>query len=43
MMDEFDAGVKLSEIAQEHGRTKGAIESRLVALGKIKKTYINRT
>ena len=43
LMDEFDAGVKLSEIAQEHGRTKGAIESRLVALGTINKTYINRT
>lgn len=43
LMDEFDAGAKLSQIAQEHGRSKGAIESRLVALGKIKKTYSNRT
>lgn len=41
LMDEFDAGVKLSEIAQEHGRTRGAIEARLAVLGKIKKTYIN--
>lgn len=43
LMDEFDAGTKLSQIAQENGRSKGAIESGLVAQGKIKKTYINRT
>lgn len=31
----FDAGVPPAEIAQEHGRTRGAIVSRLVKLGKI--------
>lgn len=33
--DEFDAKVPIASIAQEHGRTCGAIESRLVRLGKI--------
>ncbi|HEV7766016.1 MAG TPA: hypothetical protein VGQ76_13510 [Thermoanaerobaculia bacterium] len=31
---EFDHGVALSEIATRHGRTKGAITSRLVKLGR---------
>ncbi len=35
--DEFDAKMPIATIAQEHGRTRGAIESRLVRLGKIKK------
>ena len=33
LRDEFSAGVKLSHIAQEHGRSRGAIESRLEHLG----------
>lgn len=35
--DEFDSKMPISTIATEHGRTKGAIESRLVRLGKISK------
>lgn len=35
--DEFDSQMPIAAIAQEHGRTKGAIESRLVRLGKITK------
>ena len=42
MLDEFDAGMTTSMIAREHGRSRGAIESRLVALGKITDTYFNR-
>ena len=37
LRDEFSAGVKLSHIAQEHGRSRGAIESRLEHLGLKKK------
>lgn len=32
----FDSGVPLKEIAQKHGRTMGAIATRLVRLGRIK-------
>lgn len=32
---EFDAGATIREIAGKHGRTSGAITSRLVKLGKI--------
>lgn len=35
--DEFDSRMSIAAIAQEHGRTNGAIESRLVRLGKITK------
>lgn len=42
LLDEFDAGMTTSMIAREHGRSRGAIESRLVALGKITDTYFNR-
>ena len=35
LIDEFDSKIKISEIAREHGRTPGAIESRLVQLGLI--------
>lgn len=37
LIEEFDAGMKISEIAKEHGRTRGAIESRLSSLGKIER------
>lgn len=42
LLDEFDSGMTISAIAKEHGRSKGAIESRLVNLGKITDTYIDR-
>jgi len=32
---EFDAGLTVSEIAAQHGRTRGGITTRLVKLGKI--------
>ena len=32
---EFDQGTPISEIATRHGRTKGAITSRLVRIGRI--------
>jgi hypothetical protein len=35
LVEQFDAGVPPVEIAKEHGRTRGAIVSRLVKLGKI--------
>lgn len=31
----FDAGTSLKEIAAKHGRTEGAISSRLIRLGRI--------
>lgn len=33
--DAFDQNETIAEIAKKHGRTKGAIESRLIKLGKI--------
>lgn len=42
LLDEFDLGMTPSAIAKEHGRSRGAIESRLVALGKLENTYFNR-
>lgn len=41
-IDEFDFGMTVSAIAKEHGRSKGAIESRLVARGKMDTTYFPR-
>jgi len=35
LCEEFEAGLPISEIATQHGRTRGAIESRLVKLGKV--------
>lgn len=32
---EFDGGTPVAEIARQHGRTSGAITSRLVKLGRI--------
>ena len=37
--DEFAAKVRISDIAKEHGRTYGAIESRLDHLGLKKKPF----
>ena len=42
LLDEFDAGMTTSAIAKEHGRSRGAIESRLVNLGKMTNTRLNR-
>ncbi len=42
LLDEFDSGMKTSAIAKEHGRTRGAIESKLVDLGRIPDPYFNR-
>lgn len=42
LLDEFDMGMTTSAIAKAHGRSRGAIESRLAALGKISDTYLNR-
>jgi len=39
LLDEFDLGMSISAIAKEHGRTRGAIESRLIALGKLDRTF----
>ena len=38
---EFDGGTSVAEIARLHGRTPGAINSRLVTLGKIDPETVN--
>lgn len=42
LLDEFGSGMTTSVITKEHGRSKGAIESRLANLGKITDTYSHR-
>lgn len=37
LVREYDADVDLTELAKRHGRTKGAIKSRLVKLGRIER------
>ena len=37
LLDEFDSKMPIAEIAKEHVRSKGAIEARLVKLGRISK------
>ncbi|WP_101910012.1 hypothetical protein [Marasmitruncus massiliensis] len=37
LADEFDLGMKLSVIAKEHSRTRGAIEGRLFRMGRIER------
>jgi len=39
LKDEFLAGIKIADIAKEHGRTYSAIESRLDFLGLRKKPF----
>ena len=39
LREEFLAKIKISDIAKEHGRSYGAIESRLVHLGLKKKPF----
>lgn len=41
LCDEFDGGVSVAEIARLHGRTTGAINSRLVKLGKVDPETVN--
>jgi len=31
----FDAGVTVKELSEKHGRTRGAIQTRLIRIGKI--------
>jgi hypothetical protein len=38
---EFDGGAPVAEIARLHGRTAGAINSRLVKLGKVDPDTVN--
>lgn len=42
LLDEFNSGMTISAIAKQHERTRGAIESRLAALGKITETQFGR-
>lgn len=35
LLKSFDAGVSPKDLAQQHRRTKGAIDSRLVKLGRV--------
>lgn len=42
LIDEFQAGMKVSEMAKEHGRTRGAIEAKLAALNLIESSYFTR-
>lgn len=37
----FDAGNSVEQLAQMHQRTRGAIESRLIRLGKLKPAHTN--
>jgi len=39
LVQKFDEGATVGELAKEHKRTRGAIESRLVKLGKIEPIY----
>lgn len=41
LCDEFDGGIPVAEIARLHGRTTGAINSRLVKLGKVDPETVN--
>lgn len=38
LKDEFDGSISIKELARRHQRTAGAIESRLIRLGKLTKT-----
>ena len=42
LANEFRAGMKISAIAKEHGRSKGSIEVKLAQLGLIENSYFNR-
>lgn len=42
LVDEFHSGMKLSEMAKEHGRSRGSIETKLARLGLIEDSYFIR-
>lgn len=42
LANEFRAGIKISAIAKEHGRSRGSIEAKLAHLGLIEDSYYNR-
>ncbi len=42
LIQNFDKGMKIGELAKEHKRTRGAIESQLAKLGKIELAYQRR-
>jgi hypothetical protein len=42
LINEFDSGMKISAIAKEHGRSRGAIEAKLSYLGLIEDSYFTR-
>ena len=42
LVDEFHSGMKSSEIAKEHGRSRGSIEAKLAHLGLLENAYYNR-
>lgn len=42
LVGEFHSGMKLSEIAKQHGRSRGSIEAKLAHLGLIENSYFNR-
>lgn len=39
LIAQFDSGMKMASIAAQHSRSRGAIESRLLRLGKIEPTH----
>jgi hypothetical protein len=43
LIAEFDCGRSIDDLAQRHKRTRGAIRTRLIRLGKIKPDYLMRT
>jgi hypothetical protein len=42
LVREFDSGMKISAIAKEHGRSRGAIEAKLSYLGLVEDSYYTR-
>jgi len=42
LVQQFDKGATVEELAKEHKRTRGAIESQLAKLGKIEHIYQRR-
>ena len=42
LLKEYDSGMTVSSIAKKHGRTKGAIKSRLAAHGKMDSPFLRR-
>lgn len=42
LVDEFHSGMKISAMAKEHGRSRGAIEAKLAHLELLANSYYNR-